>query len=475
MIWLIVYPLITAFVLGALKDYIYKYLDLIVLSSFSIYLFVVFEITNKAWANSLEYHLGNWHNSLGIRLHLAADGVFIVYLIAAITYLILIYASSYIEEKKGKYYVLIFILTASLMGLVLTADLFNLYVFFEITSIVSYALAAVNKRRDSFEGVLKYIVVGFFSGMFILLAIILSYRATGTLDLAQLAVKMKTLSPFQQSSILSLLLIGFGSKIALVPLHAWMPDVYTNANITFNTLSSALIIKVVLYSLVKLLYSPFRDFFFGSQLQLIVLWWGVVAFLTAHLLAYQQKNIRRLLAYSSIAHIGYLVTVFSLGSKAGFIAANFHLLNHVLMKSSLFLLSGIFTYYINSYNLDDWQGLGYQIPYRVLLFSGVSFAMVGLPPFNGFMSKWLMVKVLLAEGYTLISFAILIGSILSLIYYLKIIQVLYSKPQSISVTRTEPKRLIVVTTLLASSCLMGGLFPNPIRQLIDKTFILLGG
>ncbi|MFO7819537.1 MAG: proton-conducting transporter membrane subunit [Halanaerobacter sp.] len=475
MIYLIIYPLLTAFILAVIKEFSTKYLDLIVLGSFSVYLFLVSQVAIEAWSNSLEYYLGNWGERLGIRLHLASDGVFMICLIAVLTYLILIYCSSYIKRKKAKYYILILILTASLMGLVLTRDFFNLYVFFEIASIASYALAAVNKSSDSFEGVLKYLVIGSFGGMFILLAIILSYKLTGTLDLAQLAIQVENFSSFHKFSIMSLLFIGFGSKIALVPLHPWMPDVYNSANITFNTLSSALIIKTVLYSLVKLLYNIFGTSFFGSQLQLIVLWWGVITFLTAHLLAYQQKNIKRLLAYSSAAHIGYLVTVFSLGSKDGLIAGNFHLLNHALMKSSLFLLSGIFAYYINSYNLDDWKGLGHQFPYRVLLFSGVSFAMVGLPPFNGFMSKWLMIRAILAEGYTIIAFTILIGTVLSLAYYLKIIWILYSTPESIPESTIEPKRITVVTTLLASSCLILGLFPNPILNLIDKTAILLGG
>ena len=474
MLWLIIYPLLTAFVLGFIKDYIKEHIDLIVLSIFTIYLFIVAEIATKAWANSLEYSLGNWGQSLGIRLHLASDGVFMVSLVAGLIYLVLVYASSYITEQKYKYYLLICILTASLMGLILTADLFNLYVFFEIASITSYALAAVNMDSNSFEGVLKYLVVGSFSAIFILLAIILTYQTAGTLDLAQLGLKIGQISTFKTGTILSLLLIGFGAKLALIPLHAWMPDLYNNSNITFNALSSALIAKAVLYSLFKILYTAFRISFLNGQLQSIILWWGTVTFLTAHLLASQQQNIKRLLAYSSIAHIGYLITVFSLGNKGAIIAANFHLLNHALMKTGLFLISGILAYQTKSYQLNDWRGLAQSLKYPTLFFTIISLAMVGLPPFNGFISKWLMVEAIIEAGYYNIAFAVLIGTILSLYYYLKVIKVLYTKEGAKKLV-LAPKRLRMVTFLLTTSCIALGLWPTPILNLVKETVILLGG
>ena len=479
MVWLIIYPLLTAFILGIIKRIIADYLDFITLSIFSVYLLIVFKITSSIGSSGTEYFLGSWEKLLGIRLHLAADGIFMVWLIALLTYLILIYCSSYIQENKAKYYILIYVLTASLMGLVLTADFFNLYVFFEIASIVSYSLAAINQNRDNFEGVLKYIVVGSVGGMLVLLAIILSYKLTGTLDLAEIAIRSKNISNFQQATIKILLLVGFGSKIALVPLHAWLPDVYTNANVTFNALSSALILKTVLYSLIKVLHNLFGGAFFSSKLQIIVMMWGVITFLVAHLLAYQQQNIKRLLAYSSIAHLGYLIMVFSLGTEKGLIAANFHLLNHALMKSTLFLLSGILSLRIKSYLIRDWQGLGYKFPYSTLLFTGVSFAIIGLPPFNGFVSKWLMVQAIIDAGYVNIAFAILIGTILSLVYYLRIIKVLYSRrknrEEEFDNNYKESKRLTAVTTVLAGSCLVLGIIPGPMLELINKTISILGG
>lgn len=479
MVWLIIYPLLIAFGLGIIKNAIAKYLDLVVITSFSLYLMIVFKITSTIGAEGLEYYLGNWTKPLGIRLHLAADGAFMVWIIAGLTYLILLYFSNYSNDNKAKYYILIFVLTASLMGLVLTADFFNLYVFFEIASIASYSLAAINQSNNNFAGVLKYIVIGSLGGMFVLLAIILSYKLTGTLDLAELAVRIKNVSSFQQTTIKTLLLIGFGSKIALVPLHAWLPNVYNNATITYNALSSALLLKTLLYSLVKVLYNLFGITFFNSRLQLIVLVWGVITFLTAHLLAYQQKNIKRLLAYSTIAHLGYLVTVFSLGTEEGIIAANFHLLNHALMKSSLFLLGGIFAYQVKSYSLQDWQGLGYKLPYFTVLFTGASFAIVGLPPFNGFLSKWLMIRAIMKSGYFSVAFTILIGTILSLLYYLKVIKILYTEAETEKETLDnnywQQKRLTMVTTILAGSCLILGILPGPILELINKTISILGG
>ncbi|MGM0501513.1 MAG: complex I subunit 5 family protein, partial [Bacillota bacterium] len=430
MIYLIIYPLLTAFILGIIKKHIKPYSDLLVLGSFSMYVILTAKITAPALTKTLTYQVGSWANPLGIGLQLNAASLFMVWLIIAITYLVLIYCSVYINRAKIKYYTLILILTAGLMGLVLTNDFFNLYVFFEITAIVSYALAAVNKERDTFEGVLKYLVIGSLGSVFILLAIILSYQLTGSLNLGVLGTEFTNLSYLQKYSILTLLLIGFGSKIPLVPLHAWMPDVYNCSNVSFNVLSSALIINTVLYSLMRIIYQLFTlEFFSNSAVQLIVIYWGVLTFIVAHLLAYQQQNIKRLLAYSSIAHMGYLVVAFSLASAEGIIAANFHLLNHALMKSSLFFISGLFALAVKSYDLKDWQGLAYQSPYLTTLFSLSAFAIIGLPPFNGFISKWLMVKEIIVEGYYSAAFLLLIGTILSLIYYLKVIRVLYQKSE----------------------------------------------
>ncbi|MGM0369115.1 MAG: complex I subunit 5 family protein [Bacillota bacterium] len=475
MIWLIIYPLLIAFSIGILKKYIKNYIDWIVLISFIIYSAIVIKTTRQALVAPLNYQLGSWNSPLGIRLSLAANEVLLIWLVVAIIFMVLIYSTSYIIDNKAKYHILILILVAAMMGLIMTADLFNLYVFFEITSIVSYGLAAINKERDSFEGVLKYLIIGVSGGLFILLAIILTYQLTGSLDLATIAAKMKVLSQFQRHSILALFLVGFGSKIAIVPLHTWMPDVYNCSNIVFNALSSALIIKIILYGLVKVIYKLFGSSFWGSRMQWIVLWWCVISFLVAHLLAYQQQNIKRLLAYSSVAHIAYLVVAFSLGTEDGLIAGNFHLLNHALMKSSLFLLSGILALQINSYQLDDWRGLSAKLPLQTFLFTGVSLAMIGLPPFNGFLSKFLIIRALIDEGYLLVGFAILLGTLLSLVYYLKIIQILYSKNQSQHKNKQQPQRLTVVSTVLASSCLVIGLFPTPILELINKTTILLGG
>ena len=476
MIWLIIYPLLTAFSLGIIKKYIKQSIDLIVISNFSIYLIIILNIIIKALKSPINYQLGNWKGSLGIGLKLGPDGVFMVCLIAIISYLILIYCSVYITKEKVKYYALILILVAAMMGLVLTVDLFNLYVFFEMTSIASYALAAVNKEVDNFEGVLKYLVIGSFGGLFILLAIIISYQLTGTLNLADLASQVKRLSYFQRYSIVSLLLIGFGSKIALVPLHPWMPDVYTFSNITFNALSSALIIKAVLYSLIKVIYTVFKaEFFINSNLQLILIYWGVITFLIAHILAYQQENIKRLLAYSSIAHMGYLIIAFSLATEAGIIAANFHLLNHALMKSSLFLISGIFALEVNSYQLEDWVGLGYKLPYKTLLFTMAALAIIGLPPFNGFISKWLIVKEIIQQGYYNAAFLLLMGTILSLIYYLNLIKLLYQKPQEDYKITNQNYRLTGVVTVTTALCFLLGLFPSIALNLINQTAILLGG
>lgn len=474
LIFLIILPLLTAFSLGIVKRYFKAYLDGIVLLSFTIHLFLSLRVVIKALQDPIIYKLGDWDIPLGISLMVDSFSAMMILLISCLAYLIMIYSIGFIKEKKVKYYILFLFLVAGMMGMVMTADLFNLYVFFEITSIASYALAVFNKKDASIEAGFKYLIIGTVGGVFVLLGIILTYQMTGSLNLAQIALKFSSLPRMIRYTIFSFYLIGFGTKAALVPLHTWMPDVYSYSLASFSALSSALIIKVSLYSLIRISYTLFGvEFITSEKVNFILIFLGVITFLVAHLLAYQQKSLRRLLGYSSIAQMGYLLLAFSLGTEKGIISANYHLLNHAVIKSTLFLGAGIFTLNTGSYGLEGLKGLGKRLPYISLVFSCACFAIIGLPPFNGFISKWLLVEALLEKDHLVVSFLILVGTVLSLLYYLRVIKFLYSESEGEIQLRNINWKMKFSTILLGSFCLWLGIFPDLPLSLIEKTVSIL--
>ncbi len=475
-IWLVILPLGTAFSLGLLHLYWEKGVGLVVFISSTVHLLLVGQAAVQAFRQPLVYKLGAWDSPLGIQLLVDNFAAFLLLVIAGLFYLIIIYSLQFMGRKSTKYYVLLLILLAGMMGMTMTSDLFNMYVFLEVISLATYGLVAINKRDYSFEGSFKYLIIGSLSGVFVLLAIILTYQGTGSLNLADLAGKFTTMPELMQTTILGLYLLGLGTKIALVPLHSWLPDAYTTALAPVSALSSALVIKVFLYNLVRLIYLLYGlEFLLTTNLQLLLVCWGTVTFLTAHFLAYQQTNLRRLLGYSSVAQMGYIMIGFGLGTELGVIAGNYHLLNHAVMKTALFLAAGIFTAATGAYSIKSLQGLGRKLPVISLGFTTAALAIIGLPPLNGFISKWLLIKSALEAEYQVVGLLIIVGTVLALGYYLKVIKLLYNFVGEEPEINFPTWQLKLPVVILGTACLGLGLFPQFPLSIIEKTVSLLAG
>ncbi|WP_027339101.1 complex I subunit 5 family protein [Halonatronum saccharophilum] len=471
-IMLIVLPLLTAFVLGLANLFSKNLIRSIALTSAAVHIFLVGKVARRVLEEPIIYKLGEWDSFLGINLVIDSLSLMMALLISIISFLVLIYSLYYIKRHKLKYYIILNLLIAGMMGMVLTGDLFNLYVFFEIVSVTSYALVAIKDEGDCFEGAFKYLVMGSISGTFVLLAIILTYQTTGALNLAHVAANFMEVPFAIRQTIFVFFFIGFGTKFALVPLHAWMPDAYSEAVTPFNAISSALVIKTSLYAFMRIVYTLYGIDFINGDIGTLLIYWGVITFLVAHISAYKQDNLKRLFAYSSIAQIGYIMLGIGVGTENGIIAANFHIFNHGIIKSVLFLVLGIFIYTKGVTKIEDIKGLGFAMPKISFAFTLATLAMVGLPPFNGFISKWLILYSSLEGGYSLAAFFVLIGSLISLAYYLRIIKVLYSKGEAIEVQKVSWTFKFPIFVLTISSLLVG-IFPQPLLSLIEQaTFFL---
>ncbi|MGM0369114.1 MAG: complex I subunit 5 family protein [Bacillota bacterium] len=471
---LIVYPLVVAFSLMLINRYLPKFYKLFVIGSDIVICLLSFNLLKKVLIEPVIYSLGSWEVTKGINL--VADplaGVFVV-LIGVISLLINLYSLDYIEQDQSKYYSLFFLLLAGLNGMILTGDLFNLYVFLEIVSLVSYALVAFKRTKKAYEASFKYLIFGTLGSFFILLAIIIVYQQTGSLNLAELIVNAQSMSNLLRTTTLILLLIGFGSKFALVPLHTWLADAHPAAPASISALLSGVVIKVYLYAWLRtvlLLFDPLE--MINLNFNLIIIYLGVLTLFVGHLLASQQQSLKRLLAYSSISQIGYIMIGIGLFNQAGIVGGLFHVINHAVVKASLFLTAGVFSKKTKTMTISDLKGVGYQTPLLALMFSISALTIVGLPPFNIFISKWLITKSAIEAGFLIPGLSILIGSILALSYYLKVIQVLYTKEDSkYNLLVTNWKIKLPITTLTLT-CLLIGIMPDFILKELNQAVVYL--
>jgi proton-translocating NADH-quinone oxidoreductase chain N len=473
-IWLIIVPLLAGFSLFFIDLYLPKLKGIFILSNGLLIFLLSISLLIKLIDHPLIYNLGNWKQGLGISLIVDPLGGLLAVLITFISFIILSYSLSYIQINQLKYYTLLFLLITGMLGMILTGDLFNLYVFFEITSIISYVLVAFNKKDIAFEASFKYMIIGSISGILILLAIILIYQSTGTLNLAQLVITAKDIPLKLKQVIAVLLLIGFGSKFALVPLHTWLPDAHSTAPSSISALLSGVVIKVFLYALLRVLFVIFRvEELLALKLNLVFLYGGVITLLTGHLLAYRQNNLKRLLAYSSIAQIGYILIGIGVFNAAGLEGAIYHIINHAVVKGVLFMTAGILILKTKKKDIADLKGIAYQLPLSSFIFTISALNIVGLPPFNSFISKWILTTAALKAGFIIPAISILIGSLISLSYYLKIIILFYTKVTEKINIISIPYQLQLGPLLLSLSYLPLAFFPDFLLLFIKKAPLFL--
>ncbi|ERJ11394.1 complex I subunit 5 family protein [Haloplasma contractile] len=466
-VWVIILPLLTAFFLGISKLYFKKSLYPLVIGSTTIYVFLLILVINTS-NPPVVYSIGDW-GLLGINLMVDAFSAMFLLIIALLFMPVIIFSLKYIKVDKYKYFIFTYLMIAGIAGMVLTTDLFNLYVFLEVSSLSSCALVALKKTDKGIEGAFKELIMSTLGSFFILLATILTYYLTGTLNIAEIALQFDEIPFVIKSTLMSFFVLGYVIKIGLIPLHAWLPDAYEDSPIPYNVLSSGLVMKSAIYALIRVLYIIFGiEFLTETGFLSVGVFWGVITFIIAHSLAYQQSNLVRLLAYSSIAQIGYITIGLFVGSEGGLIGGSFHILNHAIMKGTLFLVTGIFYYSLRAVKIEDIKGLGYKFPILSSVVAVAAFAIVGLPPFNGFISKWLIIEATLEAGYVYAAFFILVGTFLSLTYYLKVIVALYTKTDKKIVIKEPDLSLRLPTLFLGSLCIVFGIVPSLPLSLINN-------
>ena len=407
-------------------------------------------------------------------------GAIMVLMVTLVSFLAVLYSLGYMKHDTGldKYYTLIIILELGMLGIAITGDLFNFYVFLEIMSIASYTLVAF--RNDTWEGIeagIKYMFVGSIASAFVLLGIALLYGQYGTLTMSYLAVKLAESPSVTAKVALALFIAGLLFKSGASPVHMWLADAHPAAPSSISAMLSGLVIKIGgIYALTRILFS-----IYGVSISVKTVGWVIIIFacitlVVGNAMAVIQNDMKRLLAYSSVGQIGYIllglgIGLAAYGSQTGEIAmagAIYHTFNHALMKALLFLIAGVVIHQLGTRDLNELSGLAKTMPKTTFAFLIGAAAIIGMPPLNGFASKWLIYESSAIFNPILGAIAI-IGTAFCTAAYVKVLYTFFGRPSESVMKAKDPEgTMLWPIILLVVAIIVMGLFP---WQISDKVMI----
>jgi len=366
------------------------------------------------------YAVGGWAPPLGINFLLDGLSALMLSVVNLIAFTAILFSVNYMKQYTARryYYSLFLLMLAGMNGVILSGDLFNLFVFIEIASIASYALVGFGTEAEELEASFKYMVMGGIASTFILLSIAFLYSQFGVLNMAYIS---KAISKADFNYLLKfslfLFIAAFSVKGAFVPFHAWLPDAHPSAPAPISAMLSGVLIKTLgIYALLRVGFSVFNN----GELLYIMRYLGIITIVVGGLMMLKQDDIKRLMAYSSISNVGLIILGISLGTPLGILGGLFHLLSHSIFKSLLFLNSGAIFYRLKTRSLQEMGGLNKVMPVTGGTSLIGSLSISGLPPFNGFFSKLIIIIACVQAGHPGFAFWAILGSILTLSAFMKV-------------------------------------------------------
>ncbi|MGQ9629303.1 MAG: complex I subunit 5 family protein [bacterium] len=428
------------------------------------------------------YKMGGWVPPMGINLVLDGFSGLMLIIVNLISFAATLFSIKYMEQytAKYRYYSLFLLMVGGMNGVVLTGDIFNLFVFLEIASVASYALVAFGCEHEELEASFKYLVLSSIGSTLVLFGVAFTYGATGYLNMASIS---KAIAGGEKSLIVIfasvLFMAGFGIKAALVPFHPWLPDAHPSAPAPISAMLSGVLIKALgIYALTRVLFNVIgMTPLFGAILMAL----GALSMIVGTFLAVGQWDFKRLLAYSSIGQMGYVILGIGLG---GYIIATngptyaatlailggvFHLANHAVFKSLLFLCSGSVEYNTGTRQLKEMGGLLEKMPLTGTTCTIASLSIAGVPPLNGFWSKLLIVIAAVQAGFLSLAVVTILASFITLVYFLKVLRYAFwgNLPETLKGIRESPALMCASMVILAILCTgMGVLLIPGIREAV---------
>jgi multicomponent Na+:H+ antiporter subunit D len=418
---------------------------------------------------TVSYALGGWEPPWGIEYRVDAVNAFVLLIVSAIGALVTLFArdsvESEIEDRRIPLFYAAFLLCLTgLLGIAATGDAFNLFVFLEISSLSAYALIAMGRDRRALSASFRYLIMGSVGATFILIGIGMMYVMTGTLNMADLAARLPEVATSRTIRVaFGFLTVGISLKLALFPLHLWLPNAYAYAPSAVTAFIAATATKVAVYMLLRFFFTVFGPVFSFDIMQLdyVLLPLALIAIFAMSLTAIFQEDVKRMLAYSSVAQIGYMILGIALVSVTGLTAGIIHLFNHALMKGALFMTLGCVVYRIGSPRLTDMAGIGRRMPWTMAAFVAGGLSLIGVPLTVGFISKWYLILGALEKGWWPVAALVLITSLMAVVYVWRVVEAAYfHQPAPASAARQvreAPLSLLLPTWVLVVANIFFGI------------------
>jgi multicomponent Na+:H+ antiporter subunit D len=386
-------------------------------------------------------------------------GIFFALIFSFCFFLAFIYSLGYLSHGHAKlrYFTLLLCSQGAILGVVMAISLFGLFLFFEIMAIASYMLVVHEEDDTTMYAGSKYLFMTVVAGLAIFFGLAVTYFLGGRLDyLPGGYIGASSLSGYA----LFAFLLGFGLKAGMFPMHIWLPDAHPAAPAPFSALLSGCMIKTGAYGLIRVMYYMFTpEAIAAVSFDRVLLWLAVITILLGSAMALQQDLLKRRLAYSSVAQIGYVLLGIALFSRQAMFGALFHIFSHALMKGTLFLCAGAIITQTGKKYVSEMRGIGHEMPVTMIAFTLAAVTMVGIPPFNAFISKWHLAMASLAAGEGILVAVLIVSSLLNALYYFPIVVNAFFtggsgtlKKPAVWVRDELPRGMLWSTALMAVLC-----------------------
>ncbi|MEL6998002.1 MAG: monovalent cation/H+ antiporter subunit D family protein [Pseudomonadota bacterium] len=415
-------------------------------------------------SGTISYAMGGWAPPIGIEYRIDTINAFLLVLVSLMGAVVALYAPRSVgneirPEKQGWYYSMYLMCLAGLLGMAITGDAFNVFVFMEISSLAMYTLIALGSERRALVAAFQYLIIGTIGASFYVIGVGLLFLVTGSLNLWDIAQRLPEVENLRSVVAgLAFIVVGFGLKLAMFPMHLWLPNAYAFAPTVATAFIASTATKVAIYLLLRFAFSVFGVDYLtehapGGEVFLIL---AALAMLVCSVSAIFQINIKRMLAYSSVAQVGYMLAGIAIATDIGLTGSISHMFNHAIVKACLFLAVGCIFFSTGVTRIENMAGIGRTMPLTMAAFVIAGLGLIGVPGTAGFVSKWYLVQAAADVGNWLIIAVIMVSSVLAVIYLGRVVEIAWFREPKATVVRKPPVEMMAMTWVLALATIWFG-------------------
>lgn len=439
-------------------------------------LWYIYELFGKVSSDGAQTFTSFFSSQLRIDLL----GIFMATVFVLIGISASVYSLRYMERDTGipLFYSLLLLMISGMVGTVFSGDFFTFFVFWEMMCISSYTLVAFRKQRwEPIEAAFKYLIMSSAGSATLLFGMSILYGICGTLNFQGLHIALSNVGSSVWLYVSAIfILIGLGVKSAIVPLHTWLPDAHSAAPSSISAMLSGVVVETGIYAICRVGFTVLSGI--QSQWISVIAILSVLTMLVGNLTPLLQTDLKRLLAYSSIGHVGYMLAGIATGTALGLTGTLMHIFNHALMKGTAFFCAGVILYRLETRELKEMSGVGRRMPVTAITFIISLLALTGLPPLNGFVSEVTIVLATIEANMAWLGVAVIINSIISAAYYIRVIRTILQPvtQKKIEEVKEGPPIMLAVLCILSAMIIIFGIWPDALINFAkNAASVLLGG